>query len=134
MGISGLRAAAENKNTLLCHKQSALCAAGDVGRQMAAVTRRHAAEVTDMSDTKVLLRLAQGWILGFGRRRRKTTGSFQISVFAFDISGLQLAGKNSYVERREAAGGMSYTFKETRYKEVESTDGSLPVSAAKIAS
>lgn len=71
MGFSGLGAAAENKNTLLCHKQSALCAAGDVGRQMAAaaavaVTRRHAAEVMDMSDTKVLLRLAEVWVLGFG--------------------------------------------------------------------
>lgn len=32
----------------------------------AAVTRRHAAEVMDMSDTKVLLRLAEVWIPGFG--------------------------------------------------------------------
>lgn len=90
------------------------CAAGDVGRQMAAA-------VMDVSDTKEWLHLAAASEWGglevmnrkveSKREGGKTATRLQISAFAFDISGLQLpacrgTGKKREFEKQEAAEGM----------------------------
>lgn len=72
----------------------------------------------DVSDTKVSLHLADAGSEVTKRtveqteegegEKKKTAARFQISAFAFDISGLQPAtsrGRNAELEKRERCGG-----------------------------